>query len=262
LFHEAEGGTIFLDGIGSLPLPLQDRLIELLRHHHIRTPADGAPARVDVRVLAGSDAPLEAKVATGDFRGELFELLNSVGIVLPPLNERPEDIPLLVAHFLSGKIHSRSGTPCEMTREALEVCRAYRWPGNVRELENCLQHASLLCQAGRIQPSDLPRHVQQAKPLEAEGDVVDDQHSQDNAGACRGQCRQCSPSVETPKTAVDARPELVPLKRFLRDQEVSYLHRTLTLVGGSKERAAEVLGISLATIYRKLSEPSDTPESI
>ena len=177
---------------------------------------------------------------------------------MPALRDRPEDVPLLIAHFLNGRIHPRQGKPYQITREAAEVCSEYRWPGNVRELETAIEHACAKAQDGTIQCSDLPRPLHQLSP-----DTTANSVPQSLASA-----REATPYRMTPRPkpneAVQENgngvaqldlPELVPLTKFLRDQEVAYLQRILGEVGGSKERAAELLGVSLATIYRKLSEP-------
>jgi DNA-binding NtrC family response regulator len=258
IFRTAEGGTVFLNEVGSLSLPLQAQLLEVLEKRQIQTLGQSAPIRLHVRVLAGSDGPLESRLATGAFARDLYQRLNATPIVLPPLKERPEDIPLLVSHFLEGRIDARNGQPYAITPEALEICCAHGWPGNITELESSIRHACLVCQANTIQASDLPRSIRQPIPAVA----------LQRPSAGRNGHRELPPSsIDLDRASVNPwtdrrESDLVPLKQFLRDQELNYLHKTLAQVDGSKERAAELLGISLATIYRKLSEPDADAEAL
>lgn len=253
VFRETDGGTVLLNNIEALSPPLQSRLLTLLQNRQTTAPGENGAAVVDVRILAATTEPRQ----NGSVRlfSDLHQRLGEVSVVLPWLRERAEDIPLLITHFLSGKIHPRSQLPCDIAREAVNACRAYRWPGNVRELENALHHACILCRDGTIQLSDLPLAVQQ---LEAALNSL--------AGLRRPNGDRSLPKVPMRRIGEVAMQKSmqpcftdsqqpIPLKRFLRDQEISYLQKTLERVGGSKERAAEVLGISLATMYRKLSEP-------
>ena len=263
VFKEAESGTIFLDDIGSLTLALQERLLGVLRKREIQAGGQTAPLSIDIRVLAGSDEALEPKLANGTFARELYQRLNVTPIVLPALRERAEDIPLLVSHFLESRLHARSGKPYAITPEALEVCCAYGWPGNVRELESSLQHACLVCQENTIQASDLPRAVQQPSTTPQPTSSPEKRNGHREAAAPQNGSGHGTANPWPERRDSEQPPaEPVPLKKYLRDQEINYLYRTLAQVGGSKERAAELLGISLATIYRKLSEPSSASEPV
>jgi DNA-binding NtrC family response regulator len=261
ILKEAQSGTIFLERIGSLPLALQGRLLEVLRKREIQVGGEDAAIGIEIRVLAGSDEALEPKLANGTFARELYQRLNVTPIVLPALRERAEDIPLLVSHFLEGKLHARNGKPYAITPEALEACCAYPWPSNVRELETSLQQACLVCQENTIQASDLPRSVQQPATAPHQTNSPEQRNGHREAGASPNESGRGNANPWPERRDVQQPPaDLVPLKKYLRDQEVDYLYRTLAQVGGSKERAAELLGISLATIYRKLSEPSSASE--
>src|SRR5712671_2403576 len=156
LFQEADGGTIFLDEVGSMPLLLQGRLLRVLQEHEVRRVGDNTPVFVNVRVVAASNEPLEKKIKEGTFREDLYYRLNVIPIPLPSLRERREDIPLLVAHFLKGKTNPRSGKPFQLTRQAMELLSAHDWPGNVRELENAIERAATLCDGDILQAGDLP----------------------------------------------------------------------------------------------------------
>jgi len=156
LFQESEGGTIFLDEIGELPLALQVKLLRVLQDNEIRPVGDSKSMKIDVRVVAATAKNLEAEVKKGTFREDLYYRLNVLSIKLPPLRERSEDIPLLCKHFISrfnellGK-HIHGLAPAAMSR-LLE----YHWPGNVRELENVLERAMVIADDSMLLPEHLP----------------------------------------------------------------------------------------------------------
>jgi DNA-binding NtrC family response regulator len=169
-----------------------------------------------------------------------------------------DDIPLLIARFLQGRVHRHDGKPFVFTREAMEACCSYGWPGEVTELRQAMERACAAAGDSNIQVSDLPSSIQciAAGADACRGDGPDRAalSSLPESVAISSCTRGAQMQTFSPASAGE---ELIPLKQFLRDQELNYLHRTLGQVGGSKERAAEVLGISLATIYRKLSEPTE-----
>src|SRR5580698_3988395 len=156
LFHEADGGTIFLDEVGSMSAMLQSRLLRVLQEREVRRVGENTPTYINVRVLAATNEPLEKKIKDGSFREDLYYRLNVIPIEMPNLRERHEDIPLLVAHFLRNKMNPRTGQPIQITRQALQALTAHEWPGNVRELENAIERASTLCEENVIQLNDLP----------------------------------------------------------------------------------------------------------
>src|SRR5687767_8938127 len=164
LFQEADGGTIFLDEIGTMPPMLQSRLLRVLQEREVRRVGDNVPIYVNVRVLAATNEPLEKKVKEGSFREDLYYRLNVIPITLPPLRDRREDIPLLAMHFLKNKVNARTGKPFQITRKALDVLCAHSWPGNVRELENALERATALSEGSTIRIVDLPPALRQLAP--------------------------------------------------------------------------------------------------
>jgi sigma-54 dependent transcriptional regulator, flagellar regulatory protein len=186
--------------------------------------------------------------------------LSENSIALPALSERAEDLPLLIAHFLEGKVHPRTRQSYRISREAVEACCVYPWPGNVQELEIALEHACLRSQDGSIQPLDLPRAVQQRSIPEISSAALALNRVGDMAGSRLGSAPDFGIAPRRP-LASPTPAELLPLKRFLREQEITYLQWALEQAGGSKEKAAELLGISLATIYRKLSDPTDSADA-
>jgi DNA-binding NtrC family response regulator len=257
LFQEADGGTIFLDEIGTMPAALQSRLLRVLQDREVRRVGDNTATHVNVRVLAATNESLEERIRDGTFREDLFYRLNVIPLQLPPLRERREDIPLLVASFLREKVDPRTGDSIQITRDAMEALSAHDWPGNVRELQNAVERASVLCEGGRITRADLPpRTVAGVRIME--DPATDDGLGEETAvdvyplpatagavGVASGHGAVVGGSAGVP---------LEPLKDYIRHQEVAYLQRVLALVGGNKEKAAERLGISLATLYRKLAE--------
>ena len=144
LFQEADGGTIFLDEVGSMSALLQSRLLRVLQEKEVRRVGDNIPAYVDVRVLAATNEPLEDMIKAGEFREDLYYRLNVISIPLPGLRERRDDIPLLISHFLREKLNPRTGGAYSVTRHAMDVMSAYDWPGNVRELRNLIERSLIL----------------------------------------------------------------------------------------------------------------------
>src|SRR6266699_1209359 len=261
LFQEADGGTIFLDEVGSMSPMLQSRLLRVLQEREVRRVGDNVPVYVNVRVVAATNEPLEKRIKEGTFREDLYYRLNVIPIRLPSLSERRDDIPLLVAHFLKDKVHPRTGQSFQITRQAMEVLGAHNWPGNVRELENAIERACALSEDHTIRVSDLPPVLHQYFK-ETSSDTIFAVPSLGFSESRLGS-PQTSHSIgviasQSSQTAgeVASRP-LGPLKDFLREQALTYLNRALAYTGGDKEKAAELLDVSLATLYRKLSEDDE-----
>jgi transcriptional regulator with GAF, ATPase, and Fis domain len=166
LFEMADGGTVFLDELGELPLDLQPKLLRALEQREIRRVGSNRPLKVDVRIIAATNRNLEDEVRAGRFRQDLFYRLSVVRLILPPLRERADDIPALVRHFLRNAQYNKSadGQPRVKTvsREAMEVLQAYRWPGNVRELVNAVERAVSFAEAEALEARDLPEHIRDA----------------------------------------------------------------------------------------------------
>jgi DNA-binding NtrC family response regulator len=257
LFQEADGGTIFLDEVGSMSPMLQSRLLRVLQEREVRRVGDNTPIYVNVRVVAATNEPLEAKIKAGTFREDLYYRLNVIPIQMPALRERRDDIPLLVTHFLQHKSNSRTGHTFQITRQAMEVLSAYDWPGNVRELENAIERAVALCDGEIIHVGDLPPAIVQKTNLgntDAESPI---------AAALppvpESALYPLSRTSEAVSGALKSNEPLVPLKTFLHNQEAVYLKRVLEQCDGNKEKVALQLGISLATLYRKLAGEDHEP---
>ena len=166
------------------------------------------------------------------------------------MRERREDIPVLTVHFLRNKINPRTGALFQITRKALEVLSAHDWPGNVRELENAIERACALCEGGTIRVADLPPAVRRQAPSDDTEELVE---IPDTApGETPGLPVSPAGAAEHPGHPLSQ--QLGPLKDFMREQELSYVNRALALAGGDKEKAAQLLNVSVATLYRKLAD--------
>jgi len=156
LFQAADGGSIFLDEIGELPLSLQVKLLRVLQENEVRPVGDSRPFQVNVRVIAATAKNLEEEVKRGSFREDLFYRLNVLTIALPPLRQRPEDIPHLCAHFIE-RFNAKMGKRIRgISPAAMRVLLGYSWPGNVRELENVIERGILLTEDAFLTSEDLP----------------------------------------------------------------------------------------------------------
>jgi two-component system, NtrC family, response regulator AtoC len=221
LFEEGDRGTVFLDEIDSMSQQLQTKLLRVLQERQIRRVGDTKHIPINIRLIAASDEGLKAKTRTGRFREDLYYRLAVIPIEIPPLRERMEDLPLLVDCFLQ-KYATQTGTePKTIDARAMERLVRYNWPGNVRELENAIERACALSDGGVIRILDLPPHLL----YESDGF----QKSPDSEWRVGQQ-----------------------LEHFVRNQERKYVEMTLKFNQGSREKTASMLGISVATLYRKL----------
>jgi transcriptional regulator with PAS, ATPase and Fis domain len=223
LFEYANGGTVFLDEISEMPLAAQAKLLRVLQNQEVQRVGSPAVRKLEVRVIAASNRDLRTMVAEGKFRDDLYHRLSMVEITLPRLAERRDDLPLLQRYFVQ-KFATQYGKPIKgSARRAQALMLRYSWPGNVRELENVLGSACMMVEGGLIDVQDLPERLHKPEP----GPM---------AGA----------------------EELLSLKELQR----RHLLRVLEQVGGNKVRAAEILGISRASVYQMLAEmkKAQTPE--
>ncbi len=217
LFQSANEGTIFLDEIGELPLELQAKLLRVLQEREVRPVGSNESTRVQVRVVAATNRDLEAAIREGSFRKDLFFRLNVVSITLPPLRERRSDIPMLAQYFLDRMAPNEN---IKFSPAAMKLLMRYDWPGNVRELENCISRAVTLGDRKVIEDSDL-------SPALLIGE---------------GRKSTSPPLSEEEASSTVALDELERLT----------IQRVFDKVGGDKAKAGELLGISRATLYRKL----------
>jgi two-component system response regulator AtoC len=216
LLQSANGGTVFLDEIGELPLELQAKLLRFLQEKEVRPVGSNQKFKVDVRVIAATNRDLEAAYREGDFRKDLYFRLNVITVHLPSLREHRSDIPLLVQWFLD---RSSRGSDAQVTSAAMKRLLEYEWPGNVRELENCVERATALGDGKTIDIGDLPPAIVGGLASTGEG-----QASQASSLSCND----------------------------LEDIERATIQRVFDQVNGDKVVAGKMLGISRATLYRKL----------
>jgi two-component system, NtrC family, response regulator PilR len=226
LFEAAEGGTLLLDEVGSIPIDMQLKLLRVLEEREIRPVGATKAIPVNVRIVAATNEPLEKRIASGQFREDLYYRLSVIPIELPPLRERISDVPLLTRFFLS-RMNEKENRQIEIENSALQALAAHEWPGNVRELENTISRAFALCEGDKITLADLPSQIV---------DAANRKHAERGDDAGPGRFRGSS------------------LKAFLRSKEKDYISYVLQECGGDKDKAAKALGISLATFYRKYGE--------
>jgi transcriptional regulator with GAF, ATPase, and Fis domain len=165
LFERADGGTIFLDEVGDMPLEMQAKLLRVLQTGEIKPVGDVVTRKVRVRVIAATNRDLEKALAVSEFREDLFYRFNTFTITLPPLRDRTEDIPVLAHHFLrkaEAKVNKRVD---RFAPEALDLLKRYPWPGNLRELENIIERAVVLATSRQVEVAHLPLHLQEPAPV-------------------------------------------------------------------------------------------------
>ena len=160
-FEAAEGGTIFLDEIGTMPMQLQMKLLRVLQEREVERVGSSRKIRLNVRIISATNADLAELVKTREFREDLYYRLNVIPVHLPPLRERREDIPLLIKHFLKKSCEAQNHLPCTLNGEAAAALQQYDWPGNVRELENVIERAVALVDGEMIELDDLPTQISQ-----------------------------------------------------------------------------------------------------
>jgi two-component system response regulator AtoC len=216
LFQAANGGTIFLDEIGELPLEMQAKLLRVLQEKEVRPVGSNEKVNVDVRVIAATNRDLESAYRAGTFRKDLYFRLNVVTVHIPALRERRSDIPMLVHHFLN---RYAQGANIQVTAAAMKSLLHYDWPGNVRELENCVARAVTLGDRQVIDVADLPPSIRSEQPDS-----------------------ETSPMQDSGATSTTA----------LAEMERMTILRVFEQANGDKVLAGKMLGISRATLYRKL----------
>ena len=224
LLTMAEGGTVFLDEIGELPVDLQAKLLRAIQEKEIRPVGGTKRVPINVRILAATNRDLEVAVAQGTFRRDLYFRLNVLNLRIPALRERRQDIPVLAAYFLE-RMSRELGQDRTLSDEAMKILLAYDWPGNVRELENCLQRACAMNSGPVIQVTDLPGAI-----YGGNGHAVDDG---------------------------SASAKIIPISEL----EKKTILNTITQLNGDKLLAARLLGIGKTTLYRKLKEYEAQPQA-
>lgn len=215
LFEVANGGTVFLDEIGELPLAMQAKLLRVLESGEIRRVGDNEPFKVDVRVVCATHRNLEHMVEEGTFREDLVFRINTFEIYLPSLRERSTDIPKLAVHLFRRFRQDPIDDDKLFSPQAMEELTSHVWPGNVRELANVIEHATILCDRAPILPEHLPRHFTDRR--------------------LRKELRVFGPMS-------------------LKELEIVAIHEAITRHQGNKQAAADELGINIKTLYNKLNQ--------
>ncbi len=215
-FELADGGSIFLDEIGELSPGTQVKLLRVLQNYEFERVGGTETIHVDVRLIAATNADLGELVESGRFREDLYYRLRVVPIHVPPLRDRREDIPLLATHFVKEYAEKNDKNIKGIAAETMNILTTYPWPGNVRELQNCIESMVVMCNGPTLTPDLLPAELRET-------------------------------TVASDETGF-------PIGLSMRQIEEKAIRETLASVGGSRKRAAEILGISLRTLHRKINE--------
>ena len=223
LFEDADGGTLFLDEVGELPLPLQVKLLRAIQESEIRPLGDTESIKIDVRVIAATLRDLAADVRTGAFREDLYYRLNVLPVAIPPLRERPDDVPALVAAF-AARHRQRHCAAAAFSDDAVALLARQVWQGNVRELENTVERALVLADGATVDAAFLAEHL---RPTRDGGSST-------------------SPTVDEP-------PEL-SIKKATRALEIDLIRRALATTNGNRTTAARLLEISHRALLYKIKE--------
>jgi PAS domain S-box-containing protein len=220
-FELADGGTVFLDEIGELPLSMQTRLLRVLQDGEIMRVGGTRSTKVDVRVIAATNKNLAECVEQGTFRRDLYYRLNVATVTIPPLRERPEDVRPLVEHFLQ-HYSAKYGKRMAVMEIALTILSRYQWPGNVRELQNMIHGLVITHKGSHISPRDLPAHIREDSP----------------------QDRACCDALLTGGR---------PLKQIMAEMERDFLEQAIAL-HGSVQKVSELFQVDRSTIFRKIQK--------
>ncbi|MEJ5347823.1 MAG: sigma-54 dependent transcriptional regulator [Desulfosoma sp.] len=225
-FAQADGGSIFLDEVGELSLPMQAKLLRVLQDGHIQRVGSDQTIAVDVRILAATNRDLQRMTQEGTFREDLYYRLNVVAVEVPPLRERKEDIPLLVEHFIKTFASKNKRAVRGITPRAMDLLVRYDWPGNVRELENVMERAVILLRGEYLTEAELPLHLQ----------------------------RTAASVPLTPQRQGDHEDEDPAPSMTLAEMERRLIEQVLEETGGNKSEAARRLGITRRTLKLKLKK--------
>jgi two-component system response regulator AtoC len=229
-FAQADGGTIFLDEIGEMELGVQAKLLRLIQDGELYPVGEEVAQKIDVRLLAATNRKLETEVAGGRFRADLFWRLNVIPIEMPPLRQRPSDLPLLCEHFIGRANEKNRRTVSGFDQEASKALRRHSWPGNIRELENLIERVVIMRGSGQITLADLPANVRTSR--------------------------------DTGSNAIPDLPdEGTDLRAMLEQVEERMIAEALERTGGNKNRAAELLGLNRTTLVEKLRRKRVAPNA-
>ncbi len=238
-FEQCDGGTLFLDEIGDMPLPLQGKILRVLQDGEIIRVGGNQSVRTNVRIVAATNRNLETEVTEKRFREDLFYRLNVVRIQLPPLRQRIEDIRILAEHFVQKVAIEQRLPRLKLSEDAVHVLEAHSWPGNVRELENTIQRACVLSTSDLLMPKDIPLGQMSAEPLPGGSTTKEE-------------------AIEALFRAAQADPSIELLPWLEREFTVHAMRQT----GGNQVRAAKLLGVTRATLRKRLERFGVTRELV
>ena len=246
-FEQAQGGTLFLDEIGDMPMEAQTRLLRVLQEGEYTTVGGRSSIKTDVRIIAATHRDLPEMIRAGTFREDLYYRLNVVPIRLPPLRERQEDIPSLVAHFLKGA--EEAGLPAKrIDPEAIALLQAHDWPGNVRELENIVRRVAALYAQDTIGPAEIKRELEDKSRSGGAG----------QPGAAAGSESLGEAVQRHLKTYFEAHGDRLPAPglhdRIVREVEKPLIELSLAATRGNQIKAAQLLGVNRNTLRKKIRE--------
>ena len=234
-FELAQNGTVLLDEIGDMPMGTQAKLLRVLEDQRVRRLGSKTEIQLDVRVIASTNSPLETAIRENRFREDLYYRLNVFPVPLPPLRDRLEDIPALVAALLADMNHKHSIKVTDAAPNVLDVLRTHSWPGNVRELRNVIERAAILAGEGTIRLEHLPPVFHQT-------------------GGAAGGAARTSSAAPAPSAGGGGNELRIPVGSTIDHAERALIELTLEHTKNNKTRAAEILGISQKTLFNKLRE--------
>jgi sigma-54 specific flagellar transcriptional regulator A len=237
-FELAHGGTLFLDEIGDMPMAMQVKLLRVLQEHRFERVGGSETMHCDVRVVAATHRDVESRIASNEFREDLFYRLNVFPIEIPPLRERPGDIPLLIEHFRAN-LRNVGGRPAHFSSGAMALLEHYPWPGNVRELGNLVERMSITHAGREVGAQDLPARYRDAMPTATDA------------------LAQADPAAAVPfeEHSVPRLPsDGIDLKTYLANLEIGLVRQSLQASEGNVSQAARLLGLRRTTLVEKMKK--------
>lgn len=231
LFEEANGGCIYFDELGNMPLDLQNKLLRAIQEKEILRIGSSRPIRLEFRVICATNRDLESMITDGKFKDDLYQRLNVLEIRIPPLRERPEDIPLLLEHFI--ELHSNGQAKIRFLPETVEAIKAYPFPGNVRELSNLVLYLYSMCDEPLISPIDLPPKFQAFARTESRNPAA-------------------RPPLEVAETTTSGMDLSLGFYEAVAGFEKAYLSKAFGIMEGNVSRMAQDLGMDRSYLHRKL----------
>ncbi|TYT74693.1 sigma-54 interaction domain-containing protein [Desulfobotulus mexicanus] len=240
LVEQAGGGTIFLDEIGDMPLNIQAKILRVLEEREVTRVGGSTVIPVDLRVVAATHRNLKAEAKAGHFREDLFFRLNVISLALPPLRERPGDIPLLLQRFLDLHCRQMNRPLLKISKEAMDCLLVHNWPGNVRELENEVERVVALSYSEIIHVEDLSLHIQQEKAIPESNEITVNKKNRPPLSGSKGNKNKPAENLFS-----------------LEENEKELIERTLEAANGNKTKAARMLGISREGLRKKMKKLFD-----